>query len=73
MVLAESINKNGLAYAARVDMTELDQTPSGLAWSSSSGPPYAVKLGTPATVYIDVKQEHPAAIVVPALAGLLGF
>ena len=73
VVLAESINKNGLAYAARVDMTELDQTPSGLAWSSSSGPPYAVKLGTPATVYIDVKQEHPAAIVVPALAGLLGF
>jgi HlyD family secretion protein len=72
-VFADSINKRGLAYAARVDITESSQTPSGLAWSSSSGPPYAVKLGTPATVYIDVKQEHPAAIVVPALAGLLGF
>ena len=72
-VLAESINQRGLAYAARVDIVDSPHTPSGHAWSASSGPPYAIALGTPATVYIDVKHEHPAAIVVPALAGLLGY
>ena len=72
-VLAANINQRGLAYAVRIDISEKRETPSGLAWSSSSGPPYAIALGTPATVYIDVRQEHPAAVVVPALAGLLGY
>ena len=66
--LAESISRRGLAYAARIDLMEAPATPSGVAWSASLGPPYAVALGTPATVFIDIKHEHPVALIVPGWA-----
>jgi len=71
--LAESIGQRGLAYAVRIDLEEAPATPSGVVWSASRGPSYPVPLGTPVTVFINVKNEHPAALVVPALARLLGF
>jgi HlyD family secretion protein len=55
-----------------VDLTPDANTVSGLAWTSSKGPPLKVTPGGTATVAITVKEDKPIDLVVPIYETWLG-
>jgi HlyD family secretion protein len=53
----------------RIALLTAATTPSGYAWSSSSGPPFKIDGGTPVTVSIVVDRRPPITKVLPLVRG----
>ncbi len=56
---------NGPVIAAQVSLDLDPKTTSGLAWTSSSGPPFRVSAGSLASVSVTVMRDRPIDLVVP--------
>lgn len=69
--LTEDLSDGTVVYVARIELSPDSHTPSGFAWTSGVGPPFAVSAGTPATVDVVVSEAPPIALVVPALRQML--
>lgn len=70
--LATEFSKDGAPYEARIELLPGD-TASGYAWSSRQGPPLRLVSGTTLTVDITVRQQKPAALIVPLLRKATGL
>ncbi|MFZ0548339.1 MAG: HlyD family efflux transporter periplasmic adaptor subunit, partial [Candidatus Promineifilaceae bacterium] len=70
--LADAFTRGGAPYMSRIKLIEQPGNPSGFAWWSGPGPPFAVASGTLAKVDIVIGEHAPVTFVVPALADLLG-
>lgn len=70
--LATEFAKDGAPYEARIALLPGD-TASGYAWSSRQGPPLHLVSGTTLTVDITVRQQKPAALIVPLLRKATGL
>ena len=55
----------------RIALLTAAATPSGYAWSSSSGPPFKIDGGTPVTVSIVVDRRPPITKVLPLVRGAI--
>lgn len=64
-------NEPPIAFGVRLERDPL--TPSGLRWTSGTGPDTAIPAGTISVADVAVKEEPPAVLIVPALRHLLGI
>jgi HlyD family secretion protein len=62
----------GTKIEVHVGLTPDTHTPSGYAWSSSSGPPFKVDGGTRVMVSVVVDRKPPISYVLPIVKGALG-
>jgi len=69
--LASSLAQGSAPFEARVRFEADPTTPSGLAWSSSNGPPAKVAPGTPVTARVVVERKRLIDLVVPGISQLL--
>jgi pyruvate/2-oxoglutarate dehydrogenase complex dihydrolipoamide acyltransferase (E2) component len=69
--LAERLAAGGPVVAVRVRLTPA-ANPSGVRWSSSSGPETAMPSGIPCTASVIVAERRPITLVVPALQRAFG-
>jgi NHLM bacteriocin system secretion protein len=65
--LAKGLLSSGPLFEVHVEFEKDDTSFSGFRWTSANGPDIAIKEGTSCMGKITIKQENPAAIVVPAL------
>lgn len=63
--LVEQMLAAGAPIEIVVDMKTDPSTPSGLAWSSSEGPPVKITPGTTALATINVREVAPIQLVIP--------
>lgn len=56
---------NGPVISAQVSLDQDPRTASGLAWTSSSGPPFRISAGSLASVGVTVMNDRPIDLVVP--------
>jgi HlyD family secretion protein len=70
--LATELLGNTAKLEVRVALRPDPKTPSGFAWSSSTGPPFRIDSGTRVTVSIVVDRRAPVTYVLPAIRGALG-
>lgn len=70
--LATEFAKDGAPYEARVELLPGD-TASGYAWSSRQGPPLRLVSGTTLAVDVTVREQRPAALIVPLLRKATGL
>ena len=71
--LVDQLLAGGAVFEVRVELVVDPTTPSGLAWSSSDGPPAAVLPGTPLDVKVVIERRPIADMVVPGLSTTLGL
>ena len=65
--LVQALSGGAAPYEVYASL-ELDpDTPTGYAWSSSSGPDATLQSGTVAAATVAVEQQRPLALVIPAL------
>jgi HlyD family secretion protein len=65
--LVRQLTQNGAPFQVEIEMDPAN-TPSGFAWTSSSGPKRVIKSGTPADADIVVKQSRLLGVILPPLA-----
>jgi NHLM bacteriocin system secretion protein len=65
--LAKGLLSSGPLFEVHVEFEKDEKSFSGFKWTSANGPDIAIKEGTSCMGKITIKQENPAAIVVPAL------
>jgi len=65
--LVRQLSQNGAPFEVDIDL-ERANTPSGFAWTSSSGPKRAIKSGTPADADVIVKNSRLLGVILPPLA-----
>ncbi|GGK48814.1 NHLP bacteriocin system secretion protein [Salinarimonas ramus] len=70
--MAEQVFASGPPILVEVTMKADASTPSGLAWSSGEGPPYAITHGTMSAVSVVVREEAPANLVIPVFRSWVG-
>ncbi|WP_349367902.1 NHLP bacteriocin system secretion protein [Salinarimonas sp.] len=70
--LAQQIFASGPPILVEVEMASDPSTPSGLDWSSGSGPPYRITHGTMSAVSVVVREEAPANLVAPVFWRWIG-
>jgi HlyD family secretion protein len=63
--LAARFTRDGQAVAVLVELAASSRTASHYAWSSPSGPPFALTSMTPVDGSVRVAQQHPAAWLLP--------
>lgn len=63
--LVDQMMAPGPMLQLTVELTRDPNTKSGLAWTSSQGPPVAVTPGSTATISVIVKEDRPIDLVVP--------
>lgn len=63
--MAQEMTESGPVIQVDVALATDPSTESGLAWTSSQGPPLHITPGTTATVAITVRQDRPIDLVVP--------
>lgn len=56
---------NGPVISAWVSLDQDPKTVSGLAWTSSSGPPFRISAGSLASVSVTVMRDRPVDLVIP--------
>ena len=71
--LARQMMQDGAPIYVRVEFVPDPSTPSGVAWSSSRGPPFAIDAGTSASVVVTVASEPPINYIAPILPEKLGL
>jgi len=64
--LVQVLSVGGALIEVHVDLILDAETPSGYAWSSSSGPPVQIDSGTFCTAWIEVREQRPLSLVLPA-------
>ncbi len=64
--LAKGLLSSGPLFEVHVEFEKDADSFSGFKWTSAKGPEIAIKEGTSCMGKITIKQENPAAIVVPA-------
>jgi predicted RecA/RadA family phage recombinase len=64
--LVQALSVGGALIEVHVDLILDAETPSGYAWSSSAGPPAQVDSGTFCTAWIEVREQRPLSLVLPA-------
>jgi NHLM bacteriocin system secretion protein len=65
--LAKGLLSAGPLFEVHVEFEKDENSFSGFKWTSANGPDIDIKEGTSCMGKITIKQENPAAIVVPAL------
>jgi HlyD family secretion protein len=70
--LVQELLGQGTKIEVHVGLTADAKTPSGYAWSSSSGPPFKVDGGTRVMVSVVVDRKAPISYVLPIVKGALG-
>lgn len=65
--LAKGLLSAGPLFEVHVEFEKDSKSFSGFKWTSANGPDIEIKEGTSCMGKITIKQENPAAIVVPAL------
>lgn len=70
--LVQSFLQQGAPYEVQATLILDDRTPSGYAWSSSSGPDTVIQSGTIANATVTVEKHRPVAMIMPALKKFLG-
>ncbi|MFG1188451.1 NHLP bacteriocin system secretion protein [Xanthobacter flavus] len=63
----------GPVFLVRVVPVLDPATPSGFAWTSNQGPPFAIEAGTLAGVEVVTKEQAPITLVMPAMRELMGL
>ncbi|MCF3964221.1 HlyD family efflux transporter periplasmic adaptor subunit [Streptomyces fuscigenes] len=63
--LAQEFSRDGQPVAVLVALNPSHGTKSGYAWSSPSGPPFALGSMTPADASVQVARQHPAQWLMP--------
>jgi len=71
--LVRSLSQGGAPYEVYADVTLDPDTPSRYRWTSSSGPPEAIRSGTLCASTITVKERRPIAFVLPLLRSAVGI
>lgn len=71
--LVSEFLKEGTPIAVRIRLQQDSKTLSGFAWSSSQGPDQKITPGTLAIARITVREQPPAALIIPAIRKLLGL
>jgi len=70
--LSRTLTGAGPVFEMRARL-ERGDTPSGLAWSTSSGPPTEVSSGTLVTISVVVARRQPIALILPFLRRTAGL
>lgn len=70
--LADRLAAGGPMVAVHVRLTPAPANPSGVRWSSSSGPETAIPSGIACTAGVVVAERRPITLVVPALQRVFG-
>ncbi len=70
--LAQELIAGGSKIEVRVALKPDPSTPSGYAWSSSSGPPFRIEGGTRVVVSVVVERKRPISYVLPIFCGSMG-
>lgn len=70
--LAQELIAGGSKIEVRVALKPDPSTPSGYAWSSSSGPPFRIEGGTRVVVSVVVERKRPISYVLPIFRGSMG-
>ncbi|MFD0166241.1 HlyD family efflux transporter periplasmic adaptor subunit [Streptomyces decoyicus] len=63
--LGEQFSQHGQPLAVLVQLDPAPHSPSGYAWSTSDGPPYAVDSMTPASGAVHLAAQHPIDWLLP--------
>lgn len=71
--LTQHFVKDGPPVFVRVDLDEDPSAPSGLAWWTGRGPPFAIGIGTMSSAEVVVREQPPITLVVPYLKRFLGL
>ena len=71
--LAETFSSSGAPYAGRIALTPDPATASGFAWTSPKGAEVDLRVGTVATIEIEVRRQPPISLVVPMIKERLGY
>lgn len=69
--LAAELAAGSAPFEVRVRFVRDPATPSGLAWSSSEGPPAPILAGTPLKARVIVERQRLIDLLAPGLGGLL--
>ena len=67
--LVDVLSTGGDQHRVDVKLLRDPSTPSGLEWSSSQGPPFAVTRGTLCTATFVLGRQHPVDLVLPSAEG----
>lgn len=70
--LVARLAKSGEPFRVEIEVLKEPETPSGLAWTSGSGPDLVIDSGTLAKVFIVVDRRRPIELVIPSIKGLVG-
>lgn len=71
--LVQSLLQAGPVFEVRADLVRDPDTPSGFAWTSSTGPQRAIQSGSLGSALITVHRQRPLALVIPALRNWAGL
>ncbi len=71
--LVNGFSQGGAPLEVWIDLKVNTATPSGLAWTSASGPPTRITSGTIATANVVVKKDPPITLVVPFFRRFFGL
>lgn len=71
--LVQSMLKGGTVFEVRADLVRDPKTPSGYAWTSSTGPNQQIQSGSLGSALITVSRQRPLALVIPALRNWAGL
>ena len=71
--LAETFSRSGAPYAGRIALSPDPATASGFAWTSPKGAEVDIRVGTLATIEIEVRRQAPISLVVPLIKERLGY
>lgn len=70
-LLAEQVAAQGAAMEVKISLTPDASAPSGYRWSSGSGPPTRLTVGTPAAVQVMIASDHPVNLLTGSTGALL--
>jgi HlyD family secretion protein len=71
--LAQELIGSSAKIEVRASLVPSTKTPSGFAWSSSTGPPFRIQSGTRVVVSVVVERRAPVTLVLPMIRSTLGM
>ncbi|SMF04077.1 NHLM bacteriocin system secretion protein [Tistlia consotensis] len=70
--LVQQLLKGGAPIEVQIALEDNPKTESGLAWTSSVGPPHRVTAGTTASAKVAVQEQAPISFIIPIFGTWLG-